>query len=128
MLEFRPAQARVIALSQGRHACLAPAGSGKTEILTERIYNALAQGMAAQEMLCLTFTNRAGLNMRDKVQARLGEVPKHLFIGNLHSYCFTQQSNTQSLCLMTQSLEQKLLQQSMQQLEYLQSIFCLYSR
>ena len=121
MLEFRPAQARVITLSQGRHACLAPAGSGKTEILTERIYNALAQGIAAQEMLCLTFTNRAGLNMRDKVQARLGEVPKHLFIGNLHSYCFTQQSNKQSICLMTQSLEQKLLQQSMQQLEYLLS-------
>ena len=120
MLSFRPAQARVIALSEGEHACLAAAGSGKTAILTERIYQALQQGIAPAQMLCLTFTNRAGLNMRQQVQARLGELPTALFIGNLHRYCFTQQRHhSQQPRLMEADLEQRLLQQSFQQLEYL---------
>lgn len=122
MLSFRPAQAHVIALSRGQHACLAPAGSGKTAILTERIYQALQQGIAPAQMLCLTFTNRAALNMRAQVEQRLGQLPQNLFIGNLHRYCFMrQQQQKQPAGLMQSALQQKLLQQSMHQLNYLLS-------
>lgn len=58
MLPFFPAQRAVIGLSTGQHACLVPARSGKTVILTEQIYQALQQGIAPAQMLCLTFLLR----------------------------------------------------------------------
>ena len=52
-------QQEAIAISGGRHVVLAPPGCGKTDILTERIVHAHAQGVEYRNMLCLTFTNRA---------------------------------------------------------------------
>lgn len=87
MVDFNPEQRHVIALEQGVHACLAPAGSGKTAILTERIIQALQRGIDPQKMLCLTFTNRAGMNMREQVNQLLDHKSKGLFIGNIHAFC-----------------------------------------
>lgn len=87
MVAFNPEQQRVIALKEGIHACLAPAGSGKTAILTERIVQALQRGLEPQKMLCLTFTNRAGMNMREQVNQLLDHKSKGLFIGNIHAFC-----------------------------------------
>ncbi len=124
MLQFQPAQQTVIELKTGQHACLAPAGSGKTAILTERIVHALAHGRAAEEMLCLTFTNRAGLNMREQIAKRLEKVPEQLFIGNLHAYAFRQlstQYRKKHMNLMDSRLQAQLLEQAMQQLDYVLS-------
>lgn len=67
---------------------LAPPGCGKTDILTERIVYAHAQGVEYRDMLCLTFTNRAAKGMAQRIADRTGNpVPDDLFVGNIHRYC-----------------------------------------
>ncbi len=83
-------QSKVICLKEGHHLVLAGAGCGKTDILAERIMYAINDGVDMEDMLCLTFTNRAARNMRDRIEKRLN-IPCNdsLFVGNLHRFCST---------------------------------------
>ena len=86
--EKDPQQKVVITLDSGKNLVLAPAGCGKTDILAERISFALAHGVQKEDMLNLTFTNRASREMIDRVSKRLGQdMGEDLFIGNIHRYC-----------------------------------------
>lgn len=78
-------QTRILNLHRGQHLVLAPPGTGKTELLTQRITTAIANGVDPRKMACLTFTNRAALNMLDRV----GNGNRDVFIGNIHSFCNT---------------------------------------
>ena len=78
-------QQRVIDAGTGYHLVLAPPGCGKTHILAERVRRALAQGVPADEMLCLTFTNRAAREMRQRMEQ--SGVEAGIFIGNIHRFC-----------------------------------------
>lgn len=82
-------QQRVIdALGGGYHLVLAPPGCGKTQILTERIRRAHAQGVAYGDMLCLTFTNRAARGMRQRIAHYIDdEDVSDLYVGNIHRFC-----------------------------------------
>lgn len=84
-----PSQQRVIDASAGCHLVLASPGCGKTQILAERIRRALSQGVAAQDMLCLTFTNRAARAMAERVRDGLPDsaATEDLYIGNVHRFC-----------------------------------------
>ena len=85
---FDPWQREAIEISGGRHLMLAPPGCGKTDILTERIIHAHEAGVAYNDMLCLTFTNRAAKGMAQRIADRTGNpVPDGLFVGNIHRYC-----------------------------------------
>ncbi len=74
---------------QGKRAMvLAGPGCGKTRILTDRIIHAAAvHGVGYEQMLCLTFTNRAAREMSSRIEAKLGHIPDGLFVGNLHRFC-----------------------------------------
>ena len=81
-------QKKVIALDSGYHLVLAPPGCGKTDILAERVVRALSCGVTPDDMLCLTFTNRAARGMRSRILDRLqssGDIS--LFVGNVHRFC-----------------------------------------
>ena len=78
-------QQLVVDAGEGYHLVLAPPGCGKTHILAERVRRAQAQGVAADEMLCLTFTNRAAREMRQRMERGGGETD--FFIGNIHRFC-----------------------------------------
>jgi len=83
-------QSEVIRLTEGHHLVLAGAGCGKTDILAERIMYAINDGVDIEDMLCLTFTNRAARNMRDRIEKRIGiQCNDSLFVGNLHRFCST---------------------------------------
>lgn len=82
-------QQRVIETHEGVHLVLAPPGCGKTHILAERIARALTLGVQTDEMLCLTFTNRAARGMRNRIAQKLGCDVESLFVGNVHRYCST---------------------------------------
>ncbi|HEY9542795.1 3'-5' exonuclease [Prevotella sp.] len=87
---FHPdaSQQQVINSQSGFHLVLASPGCGKTQILSERIRLAHAAGVAYDDMLCLTFTNRAARGMRDRVARAIGpESVGRLFIGNVHRFC-----------------------------------------
>ena len=83
--KYTSEQQKIITLNKGNHIVLAPPGTGKTEILSQRILFALENNINPQEMLCLTFTNRAVKNMKDRVQQYYKN--DDLFIGNIHSFC-----------------------------------------
>ena len=84
---YNEQQQRVIEMQEGVNLVLAPPGCGKTHILAERIARALEFGVRIDEMLCLTFTNRAARGMRNRITQRLGYDIEELFVGNVHRYC-----------------------------------------
>lgn len=85
-------QQAVVDISGGRHLVLAPPGSGKTEMLTQRVITALKRGVPPSKMFCVTFTVRAGVEMRERVAAAAmsdsalkgKSLPD---IGNIHHFC-----------------------------------------
>ena len=81
-------QQEILDIKHGQHLVLAPPGCGKTQILAERIRQALANGVKADDMLCLTFTNRAARGMRERVDIRVGkDKAEDVFVGNVHRFC-----------------------------------------
>lgn len=78
----------VIYLHNGLHLVLAPPGCGKTRVLAERVTNAIDNGIKAEDMLCLTFTNRAAREMKERIDKRVeSEDIERLFVGNVHHFC-----------------------------------------
>ena len=88
MVDFNNYQKEVISLQSGRASCLASAGSGKTEVLTQRLVDALDRGVRAEDILCITFTNRAALSMHSRISEKVSEKQlDDIFIGNTHTLC-----------------------------------------
>lgn len=81
-------QQAVIDAQGGYHLVLAPPGCGKTGILAERISRAHAMGVPNDDMLCLTFTNRASREMTERIALKMqGQAPEGLMVGNVHRFC-----------------------------------------
>ena len=80
-------QVPVVEASQGYHLVLASPGCGKTHILAERIRYARERGVKYEDMLCLTFTNRAAREMSNRIQKVVGGDFSELMVGNVHRFC-----------------------------------------
>jgi DNA helicase-2/ATP-dependent DNA helicase PcrA len=78
-------QQQILDIKEGFHAVQAPAGCGKTEILTQRISKAIQKGIQPEEIVCLTFTNKAAAEMKDRSLVQNQSFDG--FIGNIHNYC-----------------------------------------
>lgn len=66
-------QLSAISARNGNYLVSASAGSGKTAVLTERVYELIKEGTNLDELLILTFTDNAANNMRNKIRDKLNE-------------------------------------------------------
>ncbi|MCH2448647.1 MAG: UvrD-helicase domain-containing protein [Gracilimonas sp.] len=79
-------QKQAVMHTDGPLLIVAGAGSGKTRVLTYRIAYLLQQFKAAPEqILALTFTNKAAREMKDRIQNLIGDKGKKLWMGTFHS-------------------------------------------
>lgn len=66
----------------------ASAGSGKTRILTERVRHLITEKENKFfSVLCLTFTNKAADEMKERLQNDIPKLEDRVFIGNFHEFC-----------------------------------------
>ncbi|WP_311242890.1 UvrD-helicase domain-containing protein [Microbacterium sp. WCS2018Hpa-23] len=67
---------------------VAGAGSGKTSVLTRRIASLLrAREAWPSQILAITFTNKAAGEMRERVEAIIGDAARGMWISTFHSAC-----------------------------------------
>ena len=67
---------------------LAGAGSGKTKVLTTRIAYMIQKGIKPQNILAVTFTNKAAKEMKARLGSMIGEnIVKHMWVGTFHGIC-----------------------------------------
>jgi DNA helicase-2/ATP-dependent DNA helicase PcrA len=84
-------QEEIVFYNEGEGPVLvqASAGSGKTRILTERVRYLLTEKKDKFfSVLCLTFTNRAAQEMKDRLMG-IPKLSERSFIGNFHEFCLS---------------------------------------
>ena len=88
LADLNPAQREAVLHTEGPLLVVAGAGSGKTRVLTYRVAHLLAtSGVKPNEVLAITFTNRAAGEMRDRLERLLGDTARRIWILTFHSAC-----------------------------------------
>ena len=87
--DLNPAQREAVETLDGPVLMLAGAGTGKTKALTSRIVHLLSTGKARpNEILSVTFTNKAAREMKNRVGGMLGGAIEGMpWLGTFHSIC-----------------------------------------
>ncbi len=96
LADLNPIQKKAVEATEGPVLILAGAGSGKTRVLTYRVAYLIAEKQIAPEnILCLTFTNKAAGEMMDRVRKLFQNSNAHSWsansnqpvMGTFHSFC-----------------------------------------
>ena len=85
---LNPRQQQAVEASEGRVRIIAGAGSGKTRVLAHRfafLVNEL--GISPGNVLCLTFTNKAAQEMKQRISSLVDRGAVNDFVCTIHSFC-----------------------------------------
>jgi len=96
MAELNPPQQEAVDTLSGPLLVLAGAGTGKTRVVTFRVANLIRHGIRPDRILAVTFTNKASMEMQERIGHRL-KLPKKVrrgqaapprpVVGTFHSHC-----------------------------------------
>jgi DNA helicase-2/ATP-dependent DNA helicase PcrA len=88
LADLNPPQREAVLATEGPLLVIAGAGSGKTRVLTYRVAHLInAVGAKPNEILAITFTNKAAGEMRERLQRLLGASGRGLWILTFHAAC-----------------------------------------
>lgn len=82
-----PEQAQAVSRLEGGLLLMAPVGTGKTTVIARRAAHAVNSGVDPDRILCLTFTNRAAREMRDRIRSYCGVEGAGIWVGTFHAFC-----------------------------------------
>lgn len=83
---LNPQQRETVTATRGPILILAGAGSGKTRCITYKVaYLIIEAGESPENIICLTFTNKAANEMKERIIKMVGKVPP--YTGTFHSLC-----------------------------------------
>ncbi len=88
--------AAAVAHRGGHIQIIAAAGSGKTEVVSQRVASLLSSGEPPESIVAFTFTEKAASELKTRIRERVTALrgPRasdqlgQLFVGTIHGYCF----------------------------------------
>lgn len=87
MHTLNPKQQYAVQTPHKKVLILAGAGTGKTTVLTHRIFYLLQHNIKEEDILAFTFTNKAANQMKTKLETLLGKETK-VILSTFHSFCY----------------------------------------